>query len=161
MTDERHDPDTLFLVFEQDFCATAADAARREHALTFQPPAEPIQPPCRRRGIPLPPPSEALYDLVCLCNAAHRYKVGDFVWLSWDPESARKTWDSKARCWRSQLSQSHIHGGSTAIAVSVEGASSLRTLFNKDWAVRSRPITKKVSVQQISGSLSGSLSPSL
>ncbi len=146
MCDERHAPDTLFIVAEEDWRLFAEDMRKREPVATLsQVPYAGSRPPWpsvaelqeRRDEFSCPPgewyavtrkraempPTEVLQDLVSYATAASRFQPprDNLLWLSWQPWQPG---DSKRIC---KGRRDDVLGfGSTAVMVSAEGAKRLR-----------------------------------
>ena len=126
--------DTLYFIFEEDFEFTDSAAERRRRdtvsaaagassssAMTPEPPQKKLRaPPLQRDAAPSPScrtedwKSTFARDLSILCTAAFRAKVGDFVWLGYQPEN----------CWKKSMKSGEPNPrfGSHAVAVSKRGA---------------------------------------
>ena len=138
MLSDRTPPDTLFIVFEGDFrfwpedCLEPADWLR----LCDRPADDQAggQPHLRgfavgeRRDSDASLVSPELFDIVSICNQAHRAKapdgrhMGDIVWLSWNAAAAGTKGPTKR--WTGRT----IYNGSTAIAYTKAGATALAGL---------------------------------
>lgn len=135
MTSPRMPDDTLYFVFEEDFefSDSVADKARRaadasasaapsSSAPAEEQPAKRLRAPPLRKDAPLPPScrspdwkSTFANDLAILCTAAARVKVGDFVWLGYQPDNY----------WGNPLKSSggpNPKCGTQAVAVTKKGA---------------------------------------